>query len=487
MLWSSFLYTPVRISNDGRLSYISEKKVRQLGLGFLKSYYRNRSRTGQTELSSDMRGLGGIRADGYLSSRMAGRRRFEAALEATSYTSRKELRYSLQRKLLVWDSLAVGCMALVALAALSQYFHFAFVPQIGLIGVLFWMLGCFLIVFLAYRFSASGLQRYRYIYAVEQFRLYRADEQWIALSEEVFEQGREDPFFLELRKQCIHYGIGILWVDRNEEVHLILAASRSRGEQDKRSSIRWTAAQRLSRPLGRMVRAAGSSRATPRQPKSEDYTNRFQRGYRHQLAISLLSLTLVGGLLYSGWRQRPIRYLGEREFLNRIEDQLENPVPEPVGFLIDTPFLLPYAQSIQPYLAVLNRDYPMGPFPLNSPLYPGLSAIPGLFVSIAADTVAQFPCTRLPRLQSDYYLLRESRYERLEPALERLNRLQTRGWQANVLSMECIQPSLRGYVVFVGVIYKDREEAKEAWADLPKGRGRLSPDAIPLSDLILNQ
>jgi hypothetical protein len=247
--------------------------VRQLGLGFLKSYYRNRSRVGQAALSSDVRGLGGIRADGYFSFLQSGDRRFEATLEATSYTTRKELRYSLQRELLAWDSFTLACMTLVVLAALSQYFQFAFVPQIGLPAVLFWMLGLFLLVFATYRFSASRLERYRYIYAIEQFRKYRADEQWIAMSEDVFDQGRNDPFFRELRKQCIYYGIGILWVDRSEEVRMLLAAARSRGQLDKRRSANWVVPKGLGQPLKRMAQAAEVRKWIP----SADYTLRFRQ------------------------------------------------------------------------------------------------------------------------------------------------------------------------------------------------------------------
>lgn len=467
------------------MSYLSEQKVRQLGLGFLKSYYRNRSRVGQAALSSDVRGLGGIRADGYFSFLQAGGKRFEATLEATSYTTRKELRYSLQRELLAWDAFTISCMVLVGVAALSQYFQFAFVPQIGLFGVLFWMVSLFLLVFVLYRFSASRLERYRYIYAVEQFRQYRADEQWIALSEEVFTQGRKDPFFRELRKQCIHYGIGLLWVDRSEEVQMLLAAARSRGQLDKRRSANWSAAKRLGQPLKRMARASSIRKWVP----SADYTARFRRGYRHQLAISVLSLILTGGLLYMGWRQRPVRKISEREFRASIQEQLERPVPEPGYYIVDTPFLMSYAGAIEPYLAVLNGEFALGRFSLANPLPAALSEIPGLFIGTGVDTVVQYSCNRLPPLQSGQYLLRESRYERLEPALERMARLRRSGWQGNVLSMRCIQPNLRGYVVFLGLVYEGEAAARAGLKEIRSAKSKRGPSIaiVSVSDLVLYQ
>jgi hypothetical protein len=203
----------------------------------------------------------------------------------------------------------------------------------------------------------------------------------------------------------------------------------------------------------------------------------------------LLSLVLTSGLLYMGWRQRPVRKISEREFRASIRKQLERPVPEPGYYIIDTPFLMSYADAIEPYLAVLDGEFALGRFSLAQPLPAALSEIPGLFIGLGADTVAQYPCNRLPPLQSGQYLLRESRYERLGPALERMARLRKSGWGGNVLSMGCIQPNLRGYVVFLGLVYDGEEEARAALKDIRAQRKRRGPSVniVSVSDLVLYQ
>ena len=56
---------------------------------------------------------------------------------------------------------------------------------------------------------AKGFPRYRYIYAVEQFKKYHADEQWVAIGEDVFENPN-DKYLKELKKQCVYNGFGLI-------------------------------------------------------------------------------------------------------------------------------------------------------------------------------------------------------------------------------------------------------------------------------------
>ena len=56
------------------------------------------------------------------------------------------------------------------------------------------------------------MPRYRSIFAIEQFKQYYADEQWVAIGKDTFSE-EEDHFFQELKKQCVYNGFGLLSMD----------------------------------------------------------------------------------------------------------------------------------------------------------------------------------------------------------------------------------------------------------------------------------
>ncbi len=80
-----------------------------------------------------------------------------------------------------------------------------------------------------------SLARYRYIYAIEQFKQFHADEQWVAFAVNTFsgtdldrrETRRGRHYLRELKKQCIRYGIGLLEVEDRQTARIIYSPSRA--------------------------------------------------------------------------------------------------------------------------------------------------------------------------------------------------------------------------------------------------------------------
>ena len=97
--------------------------------------------------------------------------------------------------------------------------------QIGWLGSFSLILGVFGVTFLAYQYLFQWIKRYRYIYAVEQFKRYHADEQWIAIGEDVFDEPT-DPYLKELKDQCVINGFGLMMIDDNLDTHLLITPSR---------------------------------------------------------------------------------------------------------------------------------------------------------------------------------------------------------------------------------------------------------------------
>ena len=92
-----------------------------------------------------------------------------------------------------------------------------------------------LISSVAFLFIYRG-HRFRYIYAVEQFKRYHADEQWIAFADDVFDSP-EDKYLVELKKQCIKNGFGLLSVSQNLNSQLLITPTRDEIFDKRRVSL----------------------------------------------------------------------------------------------------------------------------------------------------------------------------------------------------------------------------------------------------------
>ncbi len=68
-------------------------------------------------------------------------------------------------------------------------------------------------------------KRYRYIYAIEQFKRFYANDQWIAFSHELY-QVHTDPRFVELQRQSARYGFGMMELQADRSFRIIMAPKR---------------------------------------------------------------------------------------------------------------------------------------------------------------------------------------------------------------------------------------------------------------------
>ena len=186
----------------------SEHNIKKSALRFLKMYYKHRPRTGETNIKVNQITKDGIIADGMISFPQGEDSNFVASVEATSFETRDEVKFQMQYPMLNWDSFMWGSAIVAIIVLFAHYFHwFTFAHHelqlvIGLSTLFF-------VVFLIYRYLFQNRTKYRYIYALQQFRKYHADEQWVAIGDNVF-YGPEDPALEELRKQCVTIRSNIL-------------------------------------------------------------------------------------------------------------------------------------------------------------------------------------------------------------------------------------------------------------------------------------
>lgn len=215
------MYSPVSYTG------LTEDQVKHKFVPFLKDFYRNRyePQPNSIQTSLDNVGEGGVVADGMMTFRKKDDTLFTCTYEATSRDKVKEVKYELNLSYFLWDCATFGA---VCAAVLYLGFYAANRPwlfALGWPGNFGFMIGVGMIGFFCWYFFMNNWRKYRYIYAIEQFKRYAADEQWVAIADDVF-PAPTDPYLIELKNQCVYNGFGLAIVPAEGGVRVLNAPSR---------------------------------------------------------------------------------------------------------------------------------------------------------------------------------------------------------------------------------------------------------------------
>ena len=223
-----------------RMPY-TEQQIRGLAINFLRFHYKLRPRYmgGETSVVDRPHYYRGVLIDARLAYQKPDRSYFTATVEATSVDRQDEIRYQtnywrITLHTLVW-SLSVFAIIVWAAASLegggldvspvetSNPFRMYDRPQAYLLLFSGW-LAVFATVFAGLR----QLRRYRYIYAVDQFKHFHADAQWVAFDAQIFAANtwRSRRYYRELERQCVCYGFGMLAVEADKVVRNVMSPSQ---------------------------------------------------------------------------------------------------------------------------------------------------------------------------------------------------------------------------------------------------------------------
>jgi len=454
---------------------LTEKIVVKIALAYLKRHYKYLPREGETQIRSDVQTEDGIRADGYLAFRVDDIGKvFTATIEATDYMKREELRYSLYWQLMVMDGLTAA-MALMAI--LSGWAHVRGDPSVYptgpfwsiliIIGVLTLLTGMIVLL-------VRGRSRYHYIYAVEQFKQYHADDQWVAFAWDVF-YSTESKYYRELRKQCMQYGFGLLEVDREKHVKIHLAPTRMDVFGSQRAIRQFRQVRDFTQRMGKRLttRLPVPIKVNPRL-RIGDWGNlfRFRRSYRHQAFISLVSLALIIIFFSLELQERPIAYedtVQDQRRRQRLAQRLEGGADaESRVFLVDTAAIPPPMPNVQPYLQI-DQVIP-GSVPQASTSREG-------DVFLYGDNAFQtVPCGRLASAANDRYLVYLNSYYDPAYAKSQALYLRRRDIAVNVIWADCFFPGRTFYILYLEDLYNTFEEGQQALQRLDRDLSRQTLD-----------
>lgn len=436
---------------------LTENNIKHATLSFLKSYYRFRPRSGDTEASIDMRGKGGIIADGFLSFPQEDGQPFLATFEATSNLSRDEIVYKVQKDILFWDSVAVACMGTAAWFIYSYIENIYTVKEVGVwttVGVNWlFMLGLYFL----YRILFSRLRRYRYIYAVEQFKRYHADEQWVAIGEDIFNDA-ENKYLEELRKQCIRNGFGLIIVDKYKVPQLSITPSRNELFENKRKMIQFFNLEDLSKRLNETNYSSTWKKLQDQIAKlfgaaQANSLDRFRKDFYGQMFLSGISLALIFGILYREMKDPLIVYADEEKYEEEIiANQSATKKKETSSYLLDTLALRKFEKNSKPYLE-FERYVP--------PRQNEEEARPTEVVFYNKGKIsATYACERFYNFEKQKYIIAYQQYPDLEAASRSIAELDKIGVEAHCFWLGCFFQRENDYLVYLNVWYNSRWEAR---------------------------
>ncbi len=335
---------------------LTEDQIKRIALAYLKHYYRFRPRTENeaslTLLDSYLEG--DIQVDVMLifcrpeilhtlSSQKNEQQKalqiisndqcdFIATCEATSREVKKELYYHFEKNLWRLDSLAFGLFLTTGFFIYAELLPDWFPPLLQPLlqpfekhqPVLLAKLAIGLSFFTAAigalisRYNKRFNIRYRYIYALRQFEKYYADEQWVAFSQEVFEENegktywKKNKHYRELYRQALGAGVGLLAIDEKKNVIPIITPRR------KKLRIKES---RKKRAWQKIVRAASIQKAKQKTEKLRSQldarisSHKFRHSYTAPILLSALFMLIIG---LSIWRHYPLRP-GARESSHAAE------------------------------------------------------------------------------------------------------------------------------------------------------------------------
>jgi hypothetical protein len=255
-----YAYVPVSFG-------LTEDEVKHLFVPFLKGFYKNRYQpdaSGMT-VSLDNTSTDGWIADGKITFLKPDGTPFVCTYEATSLDKIGEVKYQLNTDYFLWDAFAFGSLcAATALITLFEI-NLPWMLQLSAAGNMGIIFGFFIPGFFSWYILMKQWRKYRSIYAIEQFGQYAADEQWIVLSEDVFPSVL-DPYYIELREQCIYRGVGLAIVNSDGTIRKICDPSRLGAFGKDRKITHWITKSDFYKQASGTFRAARESKPGKRDP-----------------------------------------------------------------------------------------------------------------------------------------------------------------------------------------------------------------------------
>lgn len=494
---------------------LTEEQVKQRFIPFLKDFYKRRYEPMPNSIVVELDNVsaGGLVADGKMTFRKEDGSLFVCTYEATSRDKAEEVKYQLNISYFLWDCTAFAAILSAALYAGSFVYNRMWLIALQGAGNVGLLIGVAMIGFFGWHFTMQKWRKYRYIFAIQQFKQYFADEQWVAIAEDVF-PGPSDPYLIELRNQCVYNGIGLAVIPMEGNVRKLNDPSRlgiygkDRKMADWVTRSQWyqtvtnTAAplkqirqktpdflsvwfNKITRPFHYLIfdplkKYVGGAFSQPFDQTATAYT-RFMQAQVMQKLILLLALLIVAPLF---WKVINFTEVNAAD-LDELKEWKAGKNPEDqYGYVID-------GEAI-PYNSGIPKQYPVSAKPKYVPADEDVVTInlsgddeeeetqtqpvPKKVVSqkkvilTPPKAAAADPCSQLKGKTG--WIIQDNAFSSKDLATARVAALSKQGIAAQAVAQSCLSKGKSGWIVWLGAILPSEASARSTATNLQKSLKR---------------
>ena len=466
------------------------------------------------EVALDNVSEGGLVADGKMTFRKEDGSLFVCTYEATSRDKAEEVKYQLNINYFLWDCTAFGSMLAGAVYVSSFVYNRMWLIALQGAGNIGLLIGVAMIGFFGWHFTMQKWRKYRYIFAIQQFKQYFADEQWIAIAEDVF-PGPSDPYLIELRNQCVYNGIGLAvvpmegnvrklndpsrlglygkdrkmadWVTRSQWYQAVTTTTTAPLKQIRQKAPDFLSVgfNKITRPFHYLIfdplkKYVWGTFSKPFDQTATAYT-RFMNAQVMQKLIVLLALLLIAPLFWT-----VINFRSENAAdLEELKEWKAGKNPEDqYGYVID-------GEAI-PYNSGIPKQYPISTKPTYVPEDEDVQTItlsggdddeetestpPPKKVTAQKKAVAPppkaaaaDPCAALKGKKG--WIIQENAFSTKDLATARVAALSKQSIAAQAVAQSCLTKGKSGWIVWLGAVQSSEATARTTAANLQKALKR---------------
>ncbi len=433
---------------------LSENRIKKAGIVYLKNYYKHRPRSSATTASLDLKTDDGIIADGRVTFLTEDHKEFVATFEATSKESQNEVLFSKNQLRLFWDVLATVFSTFAVMYFFGIGDAYLSLAAYGIVKGISMLLLLLTVCFFLLRSILIPFSRYRYIYAIEQFKAYEANDQWIVLANDVF-QTPEDDYLIELKKQCVENGIGLLEVNQKDEVIALITAAREPVQLKKKRRISFVSDNKVIGNYSEKLKP-GLSKVWQKiwpQKLIKTSLNRYQSANVNQVIISAVALLVIAFHVYNQYEAIGPKYIDVQKHNAELEELAKSSHLETPIYIIDSLGEVPFNAKYTPFKIIdqVNLE--------SNPIRKVVNSKEEFLVSDENDNLIRYDCERFYNYKGDLFLVQLSLEEEVLDSEDLIYDLKNEAIDLNTVWLGCFNGNEKRYATYFGELYPDKNEA----------------------------
>lgn len=404
--------------------HLSEQQLAAIGLNYLRGHYNNYLHQLSVIIEPEQKAFQGIIIDGSLTIPLPNGNKHVATIEASDLEKKNEVTYVILRRKKWMDAFAFGSVMTFFWLLLDHIFDIFFHHITdGFWSKLAAATGLLLFFMLFYYIVFGKRLRYYYIYAVEQFKRYFADDQWIILSGALWNYLDFDDRNM-LKRQCVKYGLGLLKAEEDGTVEMLIDAAKYDVLEGTRKNKFKKYIQHWEKPL---------------KSQNKKLAYRFIPNDIRTFIIGAVSLTATLLLvLYEGYEAQKQIYVQEDRYEKHLQSLSYG--PEADYFYLDAQYY-PYQNIQMPQYKETLSDMSKN-----------------LFVS-NWNKILLYDCHRINMQEAPFYILQIDWFENKTALLQQMKLYQNKKIILNGLWMGCRYDYADYYVMFTGPFFTSFEQA----------------------------